>query len=163
MKQFILVTILCELIATTYAQGNKSVFLELGGNGGIISANFDSRFKKSEKGLGYRVGIGLIPGINDAIIGTPTFVTVPVGINYLVGKAPNYFESGLGFTYLHTSGSGSFLGMEDDMSGSYTAFVPSIGYRHAKAGKGIQYRLFISPVISAGTAFWAGISVGHHF
>lgn len=169
MRHLIFTTIACILFATTYAQGNKSVFLEFGGNGLGLSANFDSRFKKSEKGFGYRVGIGCIPGTNSSadIIypSTPFFLTIPVGINYLVGKAPHYFESGLGLTYMYTSGTmtSDFWGYEEDVSGSYAAFVPSIAYRHAKAGKAFQYRIIISPVISNGAVFWGGLSVGYQF
>lgn len=169
MKQLILSTIACALLLTTHAQGNKSVFLEFGGNGLGFSANFDSRFKNSEKGFGYRVGIGFIPPTKSAadIIypSTPSFLTIPVGVNHLAGKAPHYFESGLGVTYMYTSGTmtSEFWGYEEDVSGSYFAFVPSIGYRHARTGKAFQYRILISPVISEGAMFWAGLSVGYQF
>jgi hypothetical protein len=170
MKQLILTTITCILLTTVYAQANKSVFLEIGGNGMAFSANFDSRFTKSEKGFGYRVGVGGIPATNSNVDilypSTPFVLSVPVAINHLAGKAPNYFESGLGFTYMYTSGtiSSDFWGYEEDITGSYAAFVPSIGYRHAKAGKAFQYRVILSPVFAkGGTTFWGGFSAGYKF
>lgn len=165
MKQFILTTIACILLVTTYAQANKSVFLEIGGNGMLLSVNFDSRLNKSEKGLGYRVGIGGLPPTGDGYYSTPFLLTIPVGVNYLVGKAPDYFESGLGLTYMYTSNAISpiFIGHEAEVSGSFVSVIPSIGYRHAKTGKGFQYRVFLSPTISKGAAFWAGFSLGFKF
>ena len=153
------------------AQGNKSVFVELGGNGLVVSANFDSRFTNSEKGFGFRVGIGLIPAINagDADIffpSTPSALTIPIGVNHLAGNAPHYFESGLGLTYVHVSGtvSSKFWGYSEDVTGSAVGFVPSVGYRYAKEGKAFQGRIFLSPVISSGGAsFWAGVSAGYKF
>ena len=36
----------------------KNVFLEVGGAGLAISANYDTRFHKERNGWGYRVGVG---------------------------------------------------------------------------------------------------------
>jgi hypothetical protein len=172
MKKIFLITAIAIAIANAmFAQGNKSVFFEIGGNGLVFSANFDSRFTKSEKGFGFRIGIGFIPAINsgDADIfypSTPSALTIPIGINHLAGNAPHYFESGLGITYVHVSGkvSSDFWGYSEDVTGSAIGFVPSIGYRYAKIGKAFQGRIFISPIISSGGAsFWGGLSVGYKF
>ena len=171
MKKILFITVIVLFVSTTmFAQGNKSVFFELGGNGLVFSANFDARFTKSEKGFGFRAGIGFIPSINsDADIvypSTPSALTIPIAINHLAGKAPHYFESGLGITYVHVSGavSSDFWGYSEDVTGSAVGFVPSIGYRYAKTGKAFQGRVCISPIISSGGAsFWAGLSVGFKF
>jgi hypothetical protein len=44
-----------EAYAGTRAQ---SVFGELGGNGLLFSVNYDTRFSRSDKGLGMRAGLG---------------------------------------------------------------------------------------------------------
>jgi hypothetical protein len=172
MKKILLSAIAClSFVTTIHAQANKSVFLELGGNGGFLSVNFDSRFSKTEKGLGYRAGVGFIPALNTGnadffFPSTPSILTVPFGINHLAGKAPNYFESGFGITYAYTSGdiSSDFWGYSVDVSGSIWNFVPSIGYRYANTGKGFQFRACISPIINKGDAmFWAGVSAGYKF
>jgi hypothetical protein len=170
MKKLLLITLFAVLgTRTILAQGNKSVFLELGGNGLGISANFDSRFTKSEKGFGFRVGIGFIPGITgDQFFfpSTPPILCIPVAINHLAGKAPHYFESGVGVTYVHISGtvSSSFWGFNENVNGSGVGFVPSLGYRYAKTGKAFQFRVVISPIIgSGGTSFWGGVSFGYKF
>ena len=143
----------------------KSFFLELAGNGGFVSVNFDSRFKKSEKGPGYRVGFGLIPPSVSFFISTPTIWTVPIGVNYLIGGGRHYFEPGLGVTYFFFSGTTSdFWGINEKDKGSGILFVPSAGYRYAPPGKAFQGRIFVSPVInSEGANFWWGLSTGIKF
>src|SRR5215510_8051185 len=148
MKKLVLITFI-GLFGTKsmQAQANKSVFLEVGGNGVGFSLNFDSRFTKSEKGFGYRVGIGLVPGVNEYPINNSTAVIIPVGLNYLTGKTPNYLEAGIGATYVSAK-VGVFE--SDKQKAKGVGFIPSLGYRYAKTGKGFQGRLFLSPVIGSG-------------
>ena len=81
------------------AQNAKTAYVELGGPG-LMSANFDMRFSKEPGGFGGRIGIGGF-SIND-FEDRVSLLTVPVGINYLLGKdGKNYFEVGAGFTYMH--------------------------------------------------------------
>ena len=157
-----------DTITVNTGRPSKSFFAELGGNGIVFSANFDSRFTKSEKGLGYRLGIGFVPGIDFLFFKTSTLLTIPFGINHLAGKGPGYFESGLGATYISgTVGVGSLFEEfvdENDVHASWLVFVPSIGYRYASIGKGFQGRIFISPLIGSGGAIiWLGASVGFKF
>lgn len=135
------------------SQRAQIVFGEIGGNGLLLSANYDFRFFKSQKGLGMRVGLGFFGGSGGGI------VTVPVGLNFLAGKAPNYLEVGAGYTYAtFTGGSDSFF------SGSGGVFVPSIGYRYQPIDKGFVALIFVSPLVSLGTGggwiFWGGIGIG---
>src|SRR5258708_2533047 len=113
MKTILLITAIVLFAADTlFALGNKSVYVELGGNGIAFSANFDSRFTKNENGFGFRVGIGIVPALDIGFASTSAILTIPVGVNYLVGKAPNYFEGGIGATY--ASGSLSVFGSEKE-------------------------------------------------
>ena len=164
MKKLIAIAILSSTLSTAMAQANKSVFFEIGGNGLGFSANFDSRFTKSEKGFGFRAGVGIIPPINAILVETPSMLTVPLVINHLAGNGPNYFESGIGITYVHISGDIDFWGVSEETKKSVFAFVPSIAYRHARTGKAAQWRAVLSPILVNGTvAFWAGISIGYKF
>jgi len=149
------------------AQRNKSVFLEVCGNGVGFSVNYDARFTKLEKGLGFRAGIGVVPGMrlggNDDPVGFswPTILSIPVGLNYLLGKAPNYFEGGIGVTYLYGKGNFSFFFLEGEATLSTFMFIPSAGYRFAYAGKSFQGRVFISPYIGSNDiSLFAGLSAG---
>lgn len=147
------------------AQKSKSVFLELAGNGGFVSINFDSRFNKSEKGLGYRAGLGFIPPSNSFGVSDPATWTVPVGFNYLLGKSRHYFETGMGVTFYFYNGTGSdFWGNAEIKKGTGILLVPSAGYRYSPYNKAFQGRLFVSPLINTdGASFYWGLSVGFKF
>ena len=167
-KSFLIIFGWSLLMQPVMSQRNKSVFLELGGNGLGLSANFDARFTKTEKGLGFRVGVGVLPGVsiggNDdpTFFSWPTIFSIPVGLNYLVGKAPNYFEVGLGATYLYGKGRFTFFLLPVDSTLSTFMFIPSAGYRLAYARKSFQFRSFISPYIgSGGVIFYVGLSCGY--
>lgn len=138
----------------------KDVFLELGGNGGFLSLNYDTRFSKSGKGLGARIGVGFIPPIDAFFVVTPTIITIPLGLNYLAGNGPHHLEIGAGIT-LATAKSDLF-GDEENAFGA--AFVPSLGYRYQPRHRGFTARVFASPFIGQGGAtFFAGVSGGIRF
>ena len=130
------------------------IYGELLGNGIVFSANYDFRFTKSQKGFGMRLGLGFF-GVSGSGI-----ITVPVGINHLAGKAPDYFESGIGITYAKFTGT-------DFFSGSGSWLVPSIGYRYQPEHNGFFWRIAISPLISLekgdGWISWGGIGLGYKF
>jgi hypothetical protein len=148
-----------------FAQKSKSVFLEVGGNGGLGSVNFDSRFNKTEKGLGYRAGFGFIPPTYSFADSRPSIWTIPVGLNYLIGGHRHYLETGLGITYYFFKGTTSDVwGIHENDKGNGFVFIPSAGYRYAPDGKAFQGRLFVSPLInSAGASFYWGFSGGYKF
>lgn len=135
----------------------KSIYAELGGPG-IVSFNFDTRFSKTEGGLGGRIGIG---GLS---VGGSGFVTVPVGLNYLLSKDnKNYFEIGAGATYIGVS---NFF--TDNADNSHTSNVfghMSFGYRLQPANGGFTFRAAIVPIFGKGffVPYYAGISFGYKF
>jgi hypothetical protein len=53
------------------------VFGELGGNGIIISANYDVRFEKKQNGFGARAGLGYVTDLLDRGGG----LSIPIGVN----------------------------------------------------------------------------------
>jgi hypothetical protein len=165
MKKTLLAGLWMFLAFSSIAQKSKSVFLEVGGNGGLASINFDSRLNNTEKGLGYRVGFGFIPPTYNFFDSRPTIWTIPVGLNYLIGGRRHYLETGLGMTYYFFKGTTSDIwGIYENDKGSGLLFIPSAGYRYAPNGKAFQGRLFISPVInSAGATFYWGFSGGYKF
>ena len=157
MRKALLFTAFLMMSHFIFAQ-TRSVFLEFFGNGCGLSANFDSRFSKKENGFGYRVGIGFSSGFGEVdadVISFPVEFAIPIGINHLAGKGPHYFESGLGLTFISGRQTGS---------GSQLFFIPSIGYRYAKIGKGFQGRFVTTPLIgSGGVTFYLGASIGFKF
>ncbi len=149
---FISILLTCDINAQTAA---KSVYAELGGPG-IASLNFDTRFNKTEGGLGGRIGVG---GFS---IDGSSVVFFPIGINYLLGKdSKNYFELGAGVTPLIASSDFS----DDETNFSTTFGHLIIGYRLQPANGGITFRAFICPVFGSGffVPYYAGISFGYKF
>ena len=139
------------------ASSAPNIFIELGGNGLFLSANYDQRFNKTGKGLGFRAGLGFVPGFGFGFGEISTLFTIPVGLNYLVGNGPHHFEVGAGATYV--SGNINVFGEDEDASG--VAFVPNVAYRYQKLGKGFTGRISISPLVGGGgMSFYFGISGG---
>lgn len=95
MKHLYFISIFILLSFLTEAQSHvKNVYAELGAPG-FLSANYDMRLSDSNKGLGFRVGVGTIFDVY-------TFgVTVPVGINYLIGMEKHFLELGAGVSYVY--------------------------------------------------------------
>lgn len=137
----------------TIAGSSKAVYGELGGSGLIFSANFDMRFK-GYKGLGFRAGIGGAGGTGGGI------VTVPVGLNFLAGKAgPHYFEAGATVTLVSEA-----FDISDETGSGWFAF-PHIGYRYTKPTNSFNGRIVIGPFITGDFMFFpfAGLSAGYTF
>jgi hypothetical protein len=165
MRRSLLVVLGVLASSLLMAQKSRSVFVEGGGNGGTLSVNFDSRLNTTEKGLGYRVGIGLIPRSYDYFDTTPTIWTIPLGLNYLIGGGRHYLETGLGVTPFFFKGTASDIwGIYENDKGAGVLLIPSAGYRYAPKGNAFQGRLFVSPVIgSTGAVFYWGFSGGYKF
>lgn len=120
----------------------------------VFTANFDIRFK-GQKGFGAHAGFGLLGSG-----GAGSIFIIPIGVNYIAGKAPHYFEGGLGTTIL-TIASKSY-------GGETTAvLVPSAGYRYQTLVNGLSFRVFISPWVvfpgGIGVIFAGGLSLGYKF
>jgi len=145
--------LICSYVSN--AQAAKSVYAELGGPG-LVSLNFDSRFKKGEGGLGGRIGIGGFSVDGGGI------VMVPVGLNYLLGKDNrNYFELGAGATFVSVS-SGSTI---DDKPYTGSFGHMTVGYRLQPKDGGFTFRAAVTPLFGSGTfwPFWGGVSFGYKF
>jgi hypothetical protein len=158
---FTLVLVCLALINITYGQSAaKAVYAEIGGPG-IASANFDSRFSKKEDGIGGRVGIGGF-SLSDGEGSHVGIVTVPVGLNYLIGKdRKNYFELGVGFTYVGVTSKDEYE--SDNFSSSFGNIT--LGYRLAPERGGFFFKAEITPVFGKGffIPYYGGIGFGYKF
>ena len=154
MKKIISLFVFVSIFTEMYGQSAaKAVYAEIGGPG-LASANFDMRFQPREDGFGFRVGVGgfAIDGAN--------ILTVPVGINYLIGKdQKNYFEIGAGFTYINAKDTYA----SDNFSSSFGNLT--LGYRLAPANGGFFFKAAITPVFGSGffIPYYAGIAFGYKF
>lgn len=134
-----------------------NTFLEVGGNGGIASVNFDKPviiFKKSFISL--RAGFGFSREIMGDLE-TQNFVMIPTMIHYCIGKSPHYLETGFGLA----------LGISAH-SGIISRITPTIGYRFQKSEvSGMFFRINYTPLLPSGFGDkfkqWMGISIGYTF
>lgn len=140
-----------------YSRPQQAAFVELGGNGLIVSFNYDTRLQNRPDGWGLRVGAGGLAAGNDF-----TFVSVPVQVNYLAGRNGNYFEVGAGITYSN----GRFWGIDDSRLFGTTTF----GYRHQPVNGGFLFRAGLTPIFTVNDndgpffiPYFAGISLGYAF
>lgn len=157
MKKLLLILVFMFSVTTivTAQKSAKAIYGELGGPG-LVSFNYDMRFKNKEDGAGFRVGVG---GYN--IDGTSLF-TLPVGINYLLGKdQKNYFELGIGFTYVNYKD--DFFTDDGNFNSSFGNLT--LGYRLAPAKGGFFFKAAITPVFGEGffVPYWAGVAFGYKF
>jgi hypothetical protein len=141
-------------------QKQRIVFLEIGGPGLAISANYDMRIQigQSNKLFGFRVGAGYFQSGNNWVF------TVPLQANYLYGKDGKFLEFGLGTTFLISRGdnysSKNFIFDND------TGFIATgtIGVRYAPSNSHVNFRLAYVPIIdSDGLVNIGGFSVGYTF
>ncbi|RXF70698.1 hypothetical protein [Arcticibacter tournemirensis] len=143
------------LTDTLISKRAQTVYVEMLGPGLTISGNYDTRFSKRRDGLGGRIGIGYIAADGNSI------TTIPVGLNYLLGKGKNFFEVGAGVTYLNFSDNeDEYLSAEGDgVLGNLT-----FGYRLQPVDSGFSFRGGFSPLFGYGSFIpWVGFSFGYAF
>lgn len=135
------------LIAQSDAKSKKIpknvVFAELFGPGMSVSVNYDFRFENQIDGLGMRIGIGGYKiNENDRF-------SVPIGLNYLIGRRNMFFEVGGNVVY---SSSGFFIvnafefDFEDDTSTGNILGVLNFGLRRQAVDGGFNFRASLNPV-----------------
>ncbi|MDQ3277656.1 MAG: YfaZ family protein [Bacteroidota bacterium] len=158
MKRFLLCLLALTFSAPVFSQDLQrpvsNIFLELGGNAGVLSLNYDRRFSKTNSGFGWRVGVGL--GAVPSHIMASFIPTFPLGINYLLGKGSHHLEVGAGVTLANED----FSPSGERIASKY--FVPSVGYRFQRL-KGFSFRVFFSPFLGKKNELSAGLSLGASF
>lgn len=140
----------------------QNVYVELAGQGLILTANYDTRFSNKRNGIGGRIGIGYIADSGDHI------TTIPIGLNYLLGKGRNFFEVGLGATYFGTSSRNNdflFSNSSGDSSVNTVIGTMSFSYRLQPIDSGFSLRAGITPVFNGDgfIPYYAGLSLGYTF
>jgi hypothetical protein len=148
-----------KYIASAIPDGKyrKSIFGELLGNGLITSVNYDTRFKPDRNdGFGLRVGIGYFPSL----------FTLPMGINYIVGKRRSGFESGIGITPFYD------IQSVDERKFTTVALL-TVGYRFQPIDNGFLFRVngsigydkrkLVFPESGGFIIPWPGLSIGYSF
>jgi hypothetical protein len=147
-------------ITSVRAQESKNVtqiYFEYGGASPAYSINVDTRFSETNKGFGARLGVGY------QWDGPQRAWSVPMQINYLLGKRKHFFEPAIGLTYYKNNLEGSTWGMNSN-KGSSVFGTLSLGYRFQPQIEGISVRggvagaygsflPIVVPYLSVGYAF----------
>lgn len=175
MRTLLIVTV-CLLGQVVFAQKN-SAFLELGGNGGIASLNYEWQLTNSP-GLTFRLGAGVslfgfekdqpdvdVPGCALCGVDIPgpetTVMTLPISVQYLFDIRNNkYLEAGLGTTWY----------INDRAIFVHHA---SFGFRqNFGKDKKWMWRINLTPILGVSgenaikdsePTLWGGVSIGRRF
>ncbi len=137
----------------------QNVYAELAGPGLIFSVNYDTRFSNKQDGLGGRIGIGGLSSNGSSIF------TIPVQLNYLLGKSNKFFEIGLGFTYMSYSGSNFDIFNDSQINVNKVVGTMNFGYRYQPKEGGFNFRGGISPIFDGNNfiPYYFGVSFGYTF
>ena len=140
----------------------KIIFVELLGAGGIGSINFDIRLKKNRQdGFGLRAGFGLGEYFSSNITSNSgRYYSVPLGVNYLIGKRRNGLELGSIITPQFT--------FNKVLNGPQVAAlgVFNFGYRFQPLKEGLLFRAGWQPFYSTNNGLFPkfiGASLGYGF
>lgn len=174
-RSFTLITaaLLCAgpaLHAQTGARAQNAVYVELGGNGGLYSVNFDRRMGDA---FAVRVGIGTWT-TEDLFLGDEaevSIVSVPVTVSWVPAAANRGVEVGGGVLLGNRSREEAFEGGET--SASFVSLTGILGYRYQPASGGFMFRVAFTPFFGLGdedeaypeSGFMpsAGVSLGYTF
>jgi len=134
----------------------QAVYAELWGRGLLFTANYDRRFSKRVDGLGFNVGAGYIK-IDDI-----SLFSLPVGLNYLLGKNGKYFEVGAGATYF--SARITDIGDATDHGNTVVGNM-TLGYRSQPIKGGFMFRAGVNPIFFRNVfiPYYPYVSFGYSF
>ncbi|HEX8609309.1 MAG TPA: hypothetical protein VF679_11770 [Pedobacter sp.] len=159
LTTWLLLTLTCVKLAAQEVKRAQNVFIELGGQGLTFTANYDSRFGNRRDGLGGRAGIGYFAVDGDRV------TTIPLSLNYLLGKGNKFFEIGLGATIatLNIQSGDGFL--FDDGTSEGIVGTMSFAYRVQPIDSGFSFRVGITPIFNKENfiPYFGGISLGYTF
>ena len=140
----------------------NAVFLELGGNAGIYSINYE-RFVTDDVSL--RAGVGYVAASTDSA--AFSLLSVPLLGNYYLGGKHHKLQLGVGLTIMAVSGELKTFGGTSSASAIVPAPTAVVGYRYIPSDGGFAFFAGLTPFIVPGGDLpvlpWAGLSFGAAF
>jgi len=143
----------------------QAFYLELLGNGGLYSLNYERQVGDS---LLLRLGFGSWRATSFFSDAETSVTTVPITVARMVGRGAHHLEVGGGLTVGHR-GRDAFSGA----SGNFVSLTGLFGYRYHRPGRGFLFRIGATPFYGFGDediaypekGFMpsAGVSVGYVF
>ncbi len=134
----------------------SNIYGEFFGPGLIYSINYDGRFGKTDRGLGFRIGAGGLYADGEG------YYMIPFGLNYLLGGNGNYFELGGGASVGHNNG---IFGTGSEFDNISALGYMTFGYRRqAFKKRGVVFRGAFNPIF--GNDFfipYVAVAVGFRF
>ena len=137
----------------------NTIYFELGGNGLFTSINYERQLLKSKR-LNFHIGTGIY-GV------TPTYLTIPFGLNYLfkLNNSNSYIDLGFGATYSKADVI-LYANIKRNLGYIQTNFwnyIPSLGYRKLTKNN-LMYRFSLTPIINHNDFLpFMGFSIGKNF
>ena len=186
MKKVLFSVILGFVSMALFSQNNnqvkyrKAITFDLFGGGILANLSFDMRLKKGvQDGLGFKAGIGGLSLVNATVVdengnrglGDLGIITLPIEVNYLIGKRRSAFETGVGLLSVYGTASGNIANNSTSATESFsykgfstgTVFL-KMGYRFQPMNNGLTFNIAYTPLInSKGFQHWIGLGVGFSF
>ena len=155
-KYFLQIYFILLFLPFLCAQGEKAIFIELGGRGIFYSANFDYRFSKNYSGLGITSGIEFLPLPSDQEEKSYIF-SLGVELNKTWGQGNWYPEVGVGLDYFK----------ENDFNSVLPRLTAAVRFQKPYSGfffrPAINFIGILQPENSSLPPFWGGIGLGFSF
>jgi hypothetical protein len=140
-----------------------SLYIELLGNGGFYSLNYEARlpFELTLRGGASYLGAS---ATGETARGRAGLVSVPMMIGALPGFREHRLEVAAGATLFWFSGEASVLFVKAEMNEVLAMGTATIGYRYTPASGGIVLRAGFTPLFAIADGVrvlpWGGVSVG---
>jgi len=148
-------------------KANNLVYLELLGNGGLYSINYERMLGKdlsARAGFSYfSIGAGVSDGQTTSSAKASIY-TAPLMVNYLVGGKNHKLEAGAGATVVYVSASAKGAGISSSAEGVGVVGTGTVGYRYSPMDGGFVFRVGYTPMFGkGGYQSWGGMSFGGAF
>lgn len=146
-----------------YERRGSGLYFEILGNGVAYSANYETRFLNQNRGIGGRIGIAYTKFDEEG------HTTIPVMINYLLGKpeGKHFLELGAGVTILDNQGLRVGINDEDVFFEGNVYGTFSVMYRRHPPFGGFLFKIGWTPMVGqfSDREFlgWVGIGLGYAF
>lgn len=137
----------------------NAVYLSLGGPAfAVLSLHYE---RKVDKQLWIRAGFSYSRVLFRG-------GTVPLGLTYLIGENPNFFELGFGTTFIYAREGLSFSFFDDDSDESnfFVGLTSSVGYRYQPWQENLFFKITFSPIYLPAKSKivpFLGIGLGYSF
>lgn len=170
-KKFLFSTLLFAVVFSSMAQSSSaktSFYLELLGNGGPYSLNFEQYLFSNINGR-----VGFASWTNEVDFGEESFFTIPIMANALFGEKNSKLELGAGVMLGRKSFKPTSSLGEEERKESISNLTGVIGYRYQRPAGGIIFRAGLTPFLALGDeedpypdngfSLSGGLSLGYNF